>query len=109
MLPTLIEQIPAQMLKSELNILVDHNQDLELMARIESATPPAILTQLSDFSTAKDIHDYVRKTLAQVLVAEFIENGVSLATTWGLGLLQYRSALLPVSYTHLTLPTILRV
>ena len=93
---TLIEQTPAQMLKSELNILVDHNQDLELMARIESATPPAILTQLSDFSTAKDIHDYVRKTLAQVLVAEFIENGASLATSWGLGLLQYRGALLPL-------------
>ena len=98
MAPTLIELTPAQTLKSELNTHVRHSEDLELMARIGSAIPPAILTQLTDFNTVKAIHDHIRKTLAQVLVAEFIENGASLATTWGLGLLQYRSTLLPLRH-----------
>jgi hypothetical protein len=98
MAPTLIELTPAQTLKSELNTHVRHSEDLELMARIESAIPPAILTQLTDFNTVKAIHDHIRKTLAQVLVAEFVENGASLATAWGLGLLQYRSTLLPLRH-----------
>jgi integrase len=87
---------PAQNLQSLLKQHLQHSEDLDLLDLIQTTVAPNILTQLEDFESAQKIHNYIRKVLAGVLMDELKENGVNLALTWGLGLLRYRGALLPM-------------
>jgi len=86
----------AHNFKLELNHHLNHSKDLELIDRIQSAIAPSILTQLEDFDSAQKIHDYIRKVLSDLLADELKGNGANLALTWGMSLLQFPSALLPL-------------
>jgi len=86
----------VQNFKLELNHHLNHSEDLELIDRIKNVIAPTILTQLEDFDSAQKIHDYIRKAFAGAVADEQKANGANLAVTWGLGLLQYRGALLPL-------------
>ena len=87
---------PVQNFKLELNHHLNHSEDLELFDQIQTWIAPTILTQLEDFDSAQKIHDYIRKAFAGAVADELKSNGANLAVTWGLGLLQYRGALLPL-------------